>query len=486
METAVAGLKIRPASKVKSRLRMALDGVSGSGKTFTALRFAMALGKKVLVISSETGAVDKYKGFNPDGIPFDFQVLDLPNFSPDMYTQAVMLAGQEKFDVVIIDSLSHAWAGAGGALEIKDDVAARSRSGNSYFAWRDVTPMHNRMVEAILHSPCHVIATMRAKTAYVLETGSDGKQVPRKIGMEPVQRAGMEYEFDVYASLDDAHILYVTKTRCWAIDGMRAIKPGASFIQPVIDWLNDGIEPPADFFAVTEEDLKKFEKRISEPSKEERAEKLAAKPKTAAQLLAEKKKTAQEEKVAEKAAEAKVADTEHPAASSPASPSAATAKPAAAAESNGCTKEQSAAILDLFLKLNIPKEDQEGILKRRNAIAVRNLSAEKAAELISVLKAKLADVEKGADPPAGTTVRNDDPATATQVSRVQTLVQEVAQLQPDIADRIKAKLTAHKLEKIKDLTVSECDQLIRGLEIKNLDLWVTSILEGHATRAIPF
>ncbi|HZT79599.1 MAG TPA: ATP-binding protein [Gemmataceae bacterium] len=213
---------------------MALDGPSGSGKTVTALRCAAAFGGKIAVIDTESGSARKYAGEIFDDRPLAFDVLELTAFSPAEYTSAIEEAGRLGYDVLVIDSLSHAWEGKEGALELVDRVG-----GNRFTAWKDVTPMHRRMVEAILVSPCHVLCTMRSKTEYVLEE-QNGKQVPRKIGTAPIQRPGLEYEFDVYGSLDWSHLLTVTKSRCRAVDGLVVAKPGPAFMRPILDWLRRG------------------------------------------------------------------------------------------------------------------------------------------------------------------------------------------------------------------------------------------------------
>lgn len=259
---------------------MALDGPAGSGKTLTALRFAHGLGKKIAVINTESGAVEKYLGMAPDGMPFDFDICELPDFSPTRYTQIIQEAGRSGYDVLIIDSLSHAWAGSGGALELKD-----RKGGNSFTAWKEITPMHNQLIEAILRSPCHVIATMRSKMEYVLEEEIDAKtgakkSVPKKVGMAPIQRQGMEYEFDIVADLDWSHTMSVSKSRCPTVDGLVAVKPGVEFIQPVKQWLEDGSEIPAGYFATTTEQLKSTaevaEQRAAEESAEQRRQRLLA------------------------------------------------------------------------------------------------------------------------------------------------------------------------------------------------------------------
>lgn len=233
----------KKAERRQLRLRSAIDGPSGSGKTATALRFALALSpaKKIAVIDSEHGSASKYIGQDFGEGPVEFDVLELSSFSPSNYTSAIQEAGRLGYEVIVVDSLSHAWEGKDGALELVDKAG-----GSSFTAWKDVTPMHRNMIEAILASPAHVICTMRSKTEYVMEEQDrNGKktQVPRKVGMAPVQRAGMEYEFDVYLSMDLSHIGTVTKSRCSAVDGVIAAKPGREFLSPVIGWLTTGAVP---------------------------------------------------------------------------------------------------------------------------------------------------------------------------------------------------------------------------------------------------
>jgi hypothetical protein len=240
-----------PATRKKLKLRMAICGPSGSGKTMTGLRSAFAVAKaieerehrkaRVAVIDTEHRSASKYQGEAPDGVPFNFDVCELTHYSPTAYTAVLKEAGQTGYDIVMIDSLSHAWEGVGGALDLVDQKA--DKGGNSFTAWKDVTPMHREMVEAILASPCDVIVTMRSKMDYVLEQDARGKMVPKKVGMAPIQRQGMEYEFDVVCDMDATHTLTVSKTRCSAIDGQRVVKPGAAFMGPILAWLGKGDDP---------------------------------------------------------------------------------------------------------------------------------------------------------------------------------------------------------------------------------------------------
>jgi hypothetical protein len=244
-------VQIVKAKKQQSRLRMALDGPAGSGKTYTALRFAFALATsydKVLVVDTEHASAAKYVGEDPDGLgPWpEFDAVILDNFNPQNYIDAIEAGEKGGYEVIVIDSLSHAWEGAGGVLEMHDQATKRSGSGNSFTAWRDVTPVHRRLVEAMLQSRCHIIATMRSKMDYIQTTDDKGRTVIKKVGMAPVQRQGIEYEFDVVGDLDADHNLVVSKSRCARIADAVVNKPGAKWFQTVKAWLNDGSPvPPA-------------------------------------------------------------------------------------------------------------------------------------------------------------------------------------------------------------------------------------------------
>ena len=152
-------MQFQKATKKQSRLRLALIGPSGSGKTYTALILATALGNKVALIDTERGSASKYSDL------FGFDVLELERFSPATYIEAIHAAEQAGYEVLVIDSLSHAWIGREGVLEIVDRETMRSQSKNAFSeGWRKASPEHNKMVDAIIQSSVHVIATMRAKT----------------------------------------------------------------------------------------------------------------------------------------------------------------------------------------------------------------------------------------------------------------------------------------------------------------------------------
>jgi len=257
------------ATKKSARLRMALIGVAGAGKTYTALNIARHLGDKVAVIDTERGSASKYSDM------FEFDVLELETFSPQMYVEAIQAAEEAGYDVLIIDSLSHAWTGKGGALDQVDKIAKRSQSGNTFGAWRDVTPQHNMLVEGIINAKMHIITTMRAKTEYVQEKNEKtGRVTVRKIGLAPVQRDGLEYEFDVVADLDQDNNLIVGKTRCPGVAGAVIPKAGREIARTLKAWLTEDGAKDAPIIAPKPKSEAQAEAR-PEPRKAERAPKSA-------------------------------------------------------------------------------------------------------------------------------------------------------------------------------------------------------------------
>lgn len=222
----------KKAVKHESKLRLAIYGPSGSGKTYTSLRIAASLGGPVAVIDTERGSASKYA----DQFEFDVLNMDAP-YHPDNFIRAIQAAEQAGYQVLIVDSLSHVWNGPGGILEIVDEEA-RKLKGNSYVAWAKGTPLHNRLIDAMTRARLHIIGTMRSKTEYVLETNERGKTTPRKVGTAPVQRDGMEYEFDVALDMTPDNDAIVQKTRCPALTGRVFNKPGEDVADILKEWLH--------------------------------------------------------------------------------------------------------------------------------------------------------------------------------------------------------------------------------------------------------
>ena len=233
----------RKAVKVEAKLRLALAGPSGAGKTYTALTLATALAgdKPVALIDTEKGSASKYADL------FAFDVLELDDFDPDRYVEAINAAVAEGYGVVVIDSLTHAWNGKSGLLEQVERVAKLRHGGNTFKAWGDheIRRKESALIAALTGSPLHIIGTMRTKTEYVVETNDRGKATPRKVGTAPIQRDGLEYEFDIVGELTPDNELIVQKTRCPALAGAVIAKPGRPLAETLRAWLGGAPAPVA-------------------------------------------------------------------------------------------------------------------------------------------------------------------------------------------------------------------------------------------------
>lgn len=238
-------MSFKKAVKEQSKLRLAIDGLAGSGKTFSSLAIGDSIGKmmraaghgegRIAVIDSERGSASLYAD------KFDFDVAELDSFSPLAYVDKIKEAEAAGYDIIIADSISHAWAGKDGALDQKDRAA--DRGGNSWTAWRSVTPKHNALVDAMLQCRAHFIATMRVKMEYVQET-VNGKTEIKKVGLASIQREGMEYEFTLVGDIDHTHTLKISKSRVDGIGlGDQFERPGENFARKIYGWLTSGAAP---------------------------------------------------------------------------------------------------------------------------------------------------------------------------------------------------------------------------------------------------
>lgn len=223
------------ATKAKAKLRLAMFGTPGAGKTYSALAIATGLGSKIAVIDSERGSASKYSD------KFEFDTVDLETKKIDEYIKYMNMANQAGYDVLIIDSLSHAWA---ELLEDVDKIARTRFNGNTWSAWSEGTPLQKRFINALLSLNCHVIATMRSKVEYVQEVGKNGKMKPVKVGLAPEQGKGIEYEFDMLMEISPEHFATITKDRSSKFQDQIIEKPGRKFGEELGKWLSDGVEVP--------------------------------------------------------------------------------------------------------------------------------------------------------------------------------------------------------------------------------------------------
>ena len=260
-------LELKKAQRSKAYLKLGLAAPSGGGKTAGALLIAYGMLKekypklsedeiwgKIAIVDTENGSGQLYVGSEIADTKigaYNVVTLEAP-FEVDKYTKALTLCHEAGMEVCILDSITHAWSGEGGLLEQQGAIA--KRTGNSYTAWRDITPQHNTFVEKLLGIPMHVIATMRSKQEYAQEKTDQGKNVVRKLGMEPEQRKGMEYEFTIMFDIDAEHNAFGSKDRTSIFD-QRTFTITPEIGKKVMRWLEIGEDnPPAKVIATTQDE----------------------------------------------------------------------------------------------------------------------------------------------------------------------------------------------------------------------------------------
>lgn len=224
------GMTFKKAERKQAKARVAFNGPPGSGKTMSALLLAKGLGGRVAVIDTERGSASLYSHI----MEFDTLDLEAP-YTPEKFIEAINAAAAAKYDVLIIDSMTHEWDGAGGCLEINDHVANAKYKGNTWAAWNETTPRHRAFVDAILQAPMHVLATMRSKVETVQ---GEGKKVV-KLGMKSIQRDGTDYEFTtVFDITHENHAAIATKDRTELFKEPTTITTETG--KRLLNWLNSG------------------------------------------------------------------------------------------------------------------------------------------------------------------------------------------------------------------------------------------------------
>ncbi|MBD2006467.1 MULTISPECIES: ATP-binding protein [Cyanophyceae] len=223
----------KKATKQSIKIRLAISGASGSGKTYSALAIASHLGSSIAVIDTERGSASRYADL------FDFDVCELNSHHPAKYIEAIQSAEAAGYQTIIIDSLSHAW------------FAELELAGKGFDGWKNVRPLERKLIDAMIGSSSHIIATMRSKTEYLMEEyqAKDGKTktAPKKIGTAPIQSSGIEYEFDVAGEMDYNHLLTISKSRCSELSDRTFLNPGKEVAEILKNWIAVPLAPWANW-----------------------------------------------------------------------------------------------------------------------------------------------------------------------------------------------------------------------------------------------
>ncbi len=223
-------MELRQSERKQAKIKLAIQGCSGSGKTYSALLLAYGLindWSKIAIIDTENGSADLYAHLG------SYQVLSMkPPYSPERYIQAIETCVKSGIECIIIDSISQCW-------EFLLEYHA-SLSGNSFANWALVGKRQKKFVDAILQAESHLIATIRTKQDYVLNQ-KDGKYVPEKVGLKSVQRDGLDYEFTIVFDIDSKHHSKTSKDRTGLFTDRSDFMITTASGKEILEWCNNGV-----------------------------------------------------------------------------------------------------------------------------------------------------------------------------------------------------------------------------------------------------
>ena len=240
-------MNLRQSQRKQAKIKLAIEGCSGSGKTYSSLLLAsgMTSWNKIAIIDSENGSADLYAHLG------NYNVLTLQApFTPEKYIQAIEVCEKAGMEVIIIDSISHCWE---YLLEYHSSL-----QGNSFTNWGKITPRQNNFIQKILTTNAHIISTMRTKQDYILAE-KNGKMVPEKVGLKAVMRDGVDYEFTIVFDIDIKHYATVAKDRTGMFSGKPEFQLSPDIGKRILQWCNSGANLDSIILALnqaqTEEEL---------------------------------------------------------------------------------------------------------------------------------------------------------------------------------------------------------------------------------------
>jgi len=218
-----APVDFQDAERQQCKASIMLEGLTGRGKTGTALWIAIVLAEgdwqKIFITDTEMRSSNLFRNtLNVTGERFGkFKVAyldDVTGFTPSHYLalkdKAVAAGGL----VFIGDSTTHAWQYKGGVLDLLSQVKVSDAQLklNKHAAWGDpkVVEEKNNLLPMIRDDRIHVITTVRVKEKMEYEKEITDKGEKNKLvslGEQQMQQPDLKYEPDlVLRLLSPGHI----------------------------------------------------------------------------------------------------------------------------------------------------------------------------------------------------------------------------------------------------------------------------------------
>jgi len=180
----MAILNIAPAKRGGSKAIIGIAGISGSGKTYTALLMARGMVDN----ASEIGFLDtenKRGSLYADILDKPFMIGDLyPPFSPERYSAAIKEFQEAGVKVLVIDSVSHEWEGEGGCDDIANNKIGKMAN------WIGAKRAHKSFMNTLLQCNMNIIVCIRARE----KTDFKNPKEPVSLGIQPICEKNFMFE----------------------------------------------------------------------------------------------------------------------------------------------------------------------------------------------------------------------------------------------------------------------------------------------------
>ena len=210
-------ITFRKAERGNIKPIIGLYGLSGNGKTYSALMLARGMAGnhgKIAMLDTESGRGEMYA----DDIEGGYYYFGMKQpFTAQSYINAIDAAEEAKIDIMVIDSMSHEWEGSGGILEqvaIAQDKASKAgKKTEGLHFWKKPKESHNKLILRIMQSTIPVICCFRAqcKTHYITIKGKKEKEVVKDDFTTPIQDEKIIYEMTAHMEIGKDHKLKITK-----------------------------------------------------------------------------------------------------------------------------------------------------------------------------------------------------------------------------------------------------------------------------------
>lgn len=196
MPDTLSSFSFQPAKRHGVGLFVGVAGGTGSGKTFSALRIARGIAGpngKIAAIDTEARRMSHYAD------RFKFDVADLaPPFRPHRFAEAAEAAEKAGYAVLVIDSMTHEWAGEGGVLSWHDELKGDDERQNMR-AWIKPKTEHKAMIGSFLQRRIPIVLCFRAEEK--VKVAANGRPEPQ--GWMPIGDPRFMFELTTMLTLSN-------------------------------------------------------------------------------------------------------------------------------------------------------------------------------------------------------------------------------------------------------------------------------------------